>query len=127
MADKAIKLKSFYRGDTPLFVVPVTVSNVVADLTDYTGYITFTTNTDPLTNADAFLHATMTTSVADDLGLGYSGYFYYQFTNTDTENFDPNSLYNWDVQINKAPENTNNFTIASGTFQPRTDYSRGLS
>lgn len=127
MATKLTQLKPFYRGDTPLFIVPVRVNTDVADLTGYTGYITFTTNEDPATNADAFLHATMTTSVGDTLGLGYDGYFYYQFTNTDTEQLDPNSTYYWDVQINKAPENTNNFTIATGTFQPKTDYSRGLS
>jgi hypothetical protein len=127
MADKLLKLKPFYRGDTPLFVVPVTISSATADLTGYTGYLTFTTSDNPATNAGAFLHTEMTTSTGDTLGLGYSGYFFYQFTNEDTEQFDPNSIYYWDVQINKAPQDTNNFTIAAGTFQPKTDYSRGLN
>jgi len=124
---KVLELNPFYRGDTPLMIIPVRVNGVVADLTGYTAYVTFTTVENPTDNTGAFLHAAMTTSVGDTLGLGYSGYFYYQFTNTVTENINPDSTYNWDVQMNKAPQNTNNFTIASGTFQPRTDFSRGLS
>jgi hypothetical protein len=119
-----VKLPSFYRGDTPLLVFPVPEAY---DYTGWTGYITFTVNENPQTNSDAFLHKTMSFDGTDSLGLGYPASFYYQMTNTDTESFDPTALYYWDVQINKAPTNTNNFTIASGTFQPRTDYSRGLS
>ena len=124
---KLIKLNPFIRGDTPLFVVPVRVGTVVPDISAYTAYLTFTTNADPTTNADAFLHVPMTTSASDTLGLGYEGYFYHQFTNTETENIDPDSEYYWDVQINKSPQDTNNFTIVRGTFTPDVDFSRGLS
>ena len=69
----------------------------------------------------------MITSTGDTLGLGYTNYFYYQFTNSDTEKFDPTKTYHWDVQINKDPVITNNFTIAKGTFSPLIDFGRGLS
>jgi len=114
------KLDPFYRGDTPLIAVPVTVNGEPADLTGYTAYITFTLNSNPSSNTDAFLHKTMTTDTVNSR-------FTYQMTNADTEGFDPEQTYYWDVQINKSPANTNNFTIISGTFKPKTDYSRGLA
>lgn len=129
MARKLTKLTPITRGDTPLFVVPVSVNGVAPDISEYTAYLTLTTNSNPITNADAFLHKTMVTATddIDPVSAVYGPCFYYQYTNTDTENIDPTATYYCDVQINKSPTDTNNFTILRGTFQPDADYGRGLS
>lgn len=133
MAQKATTLTPFYRGDTPYFVMPVSASNgATLDITGFNAFLTFTINDDPTDNTDAFFHKEITTDVTGALinpetGLSFGPNFNHQFTNTETENFDPNAEYHWDLQINKSPSSTNNFTIASGTFKPLTDYSRGLT
>lgn len=111
-------LESFPRGNTPLLIVPVTVSRVAANLTGYTGHITFNLSPNPPDNSNAFLHDVMVTSVADTLGLGITGYLYYQFTNAVTTNFVSGTTYYYDIVITKSPENINTFTIAKGTFIP---------
>lgn len=129
---KEVTLSPFYRGDTPILVVPVTLNGGSVDISDYSGFITFNTSNNPSDNTDAFLHKRMTTDAAGDLinpstGLSFGPNFYYQFTNTDTEQFDPAVTYHWDVQINKSPQDQNNFTIAKGTFAPIADIGRGLT
>lgn len=118
--NKLTKLKSFIRGDTPLLKIPVTVNGLPADITGYTAQLTITTDPRPVNNTDAFLHVTMVTDTANSQ-------FTHQFTNTETETLDPTATYYMDVQINKSPANTNNFTILRGTFTVDTDFSRGLS
>lgn len=121
MANKLTKLKSFVRGDTPLLVVPVTVNGAPATgLSDYAAQLTITTNPRPTNNTDAFLHVTMATD-------GPNSQFTHQFTNTETELLDPTATYYMDIQINKSPAETNNFTILRGTFTVDIDFSRGLS
>lgn len=129
---KLVTLTPFYRGDTPLLVFPITVGSVPATLTGYTAILTFTTDTNPSSNADAFFHKAINTDATGTLinpqtGTSYGPNFNYQFTNEDTENFDPTVTYQWDLQINKTPADHNNFTILRGTFQPWGDVSRGLS
>lgn len=118
--NKLSKLPGFTRGDTPLLQIPVTVRGAAADLTGYTGQLTITTNPRPINNTDAFLHVTMTTDVANSQ-------LTHQFTNTETEGLDPTATYYMDVQINKSPAETNNFTILKGILPIATDYGRGLS
>lgn len=121
---KLTTLQSFYRGDTPLLVFPATG----ADITGYTAILTITTDTNPANNSDAFFHKVITTDAA---GTSFNGQFgpnfNYQFTNTDTENLVPGQTYQWDLQINKSPAGSNNFTILRGTFTPWGDVGRGLT
>jgi hypothetical protein len=120
MSSRLTKITPITRGDTPQLLLPVTVNGVAADLTGYTAYLTITKNSNPTDNTDAVLHTAMTTDTANSQ-------FTYQFTNTDTENLDPTAVHYVDVQINKSPTSTNNFTILRGSFTPIGDFGRGLT
>lgn len=118
---KLVKLDPFVRGDTPLFSFPITLNGEAFDLTDWTGYFTLTADSNPSSNSGAVIALAEMTKDVD------AGTMSYQLTNTISETLDPDTKYYFDVQVNKDPVETNNFTVIRGTIETEPDFGRGTS
>jgi hypothetical protein len=113
---------TFFRGDTPLITVPITVAGGVpsGDPSTYTAYFTLTSNGDPTSDSDAAIQKSVT-PVAHSSNWTAS----FQLLNTDTQNLDPNSTYYFDVQLKDGSGYIT--TLVSGVCIIKTDYTRRTS
>jgi len=118
---KIVKITSFVRGDTPLFSFPITLNGEPFDLTDWSAYFTLTANDDPTSNDDAVI-ALAEMTIDTDTGTAS-----YQLTNTISSTLVPGTTYYGDVQVNKSPTDTNNFTVVRFTVQVVADFGIGIS
>ena len=109
------KLSDFVRGDTPVLEFDIaTTSGIPIDLTGYTAKITITSNPTPTDMSDALVaKATMTTS-----GNKAS----YQLPSSISAQFVPGQTYYGDVEITKAPAETNTYTPIRFTIMALQDY-----
>lgn len=118
---KLTKVDPFVRGDTPLFKFPITLNGTTFDLTDWNAYFTLTANSDPSSNDDAVVPLA---EMDIDLDAGTASY---QLTNTISAKLVPDTTYYGDVQVNKDPVDTNNFTVVRFTVKVVADYGIGTS
>ena len=109
------KLSNFVRGDTPVLEFDfATIDGTPIDLTGYTANITITPNPAPTDMSDALVaKAAMTIS-----GSKAS----YQLPNSISMQFVPGQTYYGDVEITKAPAETNTYTPIRFTIMALQDY-----
>ena len=109
------KLSDFVRGDTPVLEFDIaTTTGVPIDLTGYTAKITITPNPAPTDMSGALVaKATMTVD-----GSKAS----YQLPNSISMQFVPGQIYYGDVEITKAPAETNTYTPIRFTIMALQDY-----
>lgn len=109
------KLSDFVRGDTPVLEFDIaTTAGAPIDLTGYTAKITITSNPAPTDMSDALVaKATMTID-----GSKAS----YQLPNSTSMQFVPGQTYYGDVEITKAPAETNTYTPIRFTIMALQDY-----
>lgn len=114
---------SFYRGDSPNIVVPITVNGTVpsGDASTYTAFFTLTSNPEPgATDSDAAIQK-QTTPVASATAWTAS----FQLTNSDTQSLNPELTYYYDVQLKDGSGYIT--TIISGPCVVKVDYTRRIS
>ena len=109
------KLSDFVRGDTPVLEFGfATTDGTPIDLTGYTAEITITSNAAPTDMSGALVaKATMTID-----GNKAS----YQLPNSISVQFVPGQTYYGDVEITKAPAETNTYTPIRFTIMALQDY-----
>lgn len=109
------KLSDFVRGDTPVLEFDIaTTAGAPIDLTGYTAKITITPNPAPTDMSGALVaKATMTVN-----GSKAS----YQLPNSISMQFVPGQMYYGDVEITKAPAETNTYTPIRFTIMALQDY-----
>lgn len=118
---KLVTVDPFVRGDTPLFNFPITMNGEMFDLTGWSAYFTLTANANPSSNSDAVIALA---PMVIDVGAGTASY---QTTNAITSTLVPATKYYFDVQVNKNPTDTNNFTVVRGTVDVVADFGIGIS
>ena len=109
------KLSNFVRGDTPVLEFDfATTDGAPIDLTGYTAKITITSNPAPDNTSDALVQkATMTIE---------GNKARYQLPNSISMQFVPGQTYYGDVEITKAPAETNTYTPIRFTIMALQDY-----
>lgn len=115
---------SFYRGDAPLIVVPITVAGAVpsGNASDYTAFFTLTSNAFPgSTDSDAAIEKSVT-PVANASNWTAS----FQLENADTQGLDPTLPYYYDVQLVHIADSRPT-TVISGSCIVKTDYTRRIA
>ena len=109
------KLSDFVRGDTPVLEFDfATIDGTPIDLTGYTANITITPNPAPTDMSDALVQkATMTIEGSKAR---------YQLPNSISAQFVPGQTYYGDVELTKAPAETNTYTPIRFTIMAIQDY-----
>ena len=109
------KLSDFVRGDTPVLEFDfATIDGTPIDLTGYNASITITSKPAPTDMSDALVAKA---AMAID-GSKAS----YQLPNSVSMQFVPGQIYYGDVEITKAPAETNTYTPISFTIMALQDY-----
>lgn len=109
------------RGDSPQLAFTFTSNGSPVDLTNYEAFFTLTSVTNPNDDSGAAI-ATQVTPIPNPT----QGIVYFQLNATDTTKLDPNTSYNWDVQLKNTATSTI-FTPVIGVCTVLTDYTRRTS